>query len=138
MQIVCDHLNVIMVPLPECASGEWGPAKAYRLFGLIPLTHEDAIVNGERGELEMRFRMCKPLAEFVAALHKNRVDDRALHRCVQTSMRGDQVIVRLQFPDEGQYGLDIYTREKTTTMVTNGSGKQLLTHCCKYLINARI
>lgn len=44
-KVVCESLNVIMVPLPECASGEWGPAKAYRLFGLIPLTHEDAIVN---------------------------------------------------------------------------------------------
>lgn len=29
-----------MVPLPDCASGEWGPTKATRLFGLIPITHQ--------------------------------------------------------------------------------------------------
>lgn len=44
-----------MVPLPECASGEWGPAKAYRLFGMIPLTHEDAIISCNR-RLEISFR----------------------------------------------------------------------------------
>lgn len=37
-----------MVPLPECASGEWGPAKALRLFGLVSLTHPDAIINCEQ------------------------------------------------------------------------------------------
>lgn len=31
-----------MVPLPDCASGEWGPTKATRLFGLIPITHQVA------------------------------------------------------------------------------------------------
>ncbi|VDM40531.1 unnamed protein product [Toxocara canis] len=108
-KIVCEQLNVIMVPLPECASGEWGPAKAYRLFGLIPLTHEDAIINSER-YLEIKFRMVKPLAEFVASLHKNRTDDRALQRCCQTSIRGDTVSIRIDFYEEGQYGLDIYTR----------------------------
>lgn len=52
-----------MVPLPECASGEWGPAKAYRLFGLIPITHEDAIINSSQF-LDIRFKYmdyCCPL-----------------------------------------------------------------------------
>lgn len=39
-QIVCDELQTVMVPLPDCASGEWGPTKATRLFGLIPITHQ--------------------------------------------------------------------------------------------------
>lgn len=125
-----------MVPLPECASGEWGPAKAYRLFGLIPLTHEDAIVNSGR-ELEIRFRMSKPLVEFVGNLHKNRMEDRRLSKCVTQTIRGDQVIFRIHFPEEGQYGLDIYTRESGNGRAST-QGKQLLTHCCKYLINARL
>uniref|UniRef100_F1KWC6 Kyphoscoliosis peptidase n=2 Tax=Ascaris TaxID=6251 RepID=F1KWC6_ASCSU len=134
-KIVCEQLNVIMVPLPECASGEWGPAKAYRLFGLIPLTHEDAIINSDRF-LEIKFRMVKPLVEFVASLHKNRTDDRTLQRCCQASIRGDVVSIRIEFNEEGQYGLDIYTRESSSRSAIGG--KQLLTHCCKYLINARM
>lgn len=39
-KIVCEDLQTVMVPLPDCASGEWGPTKATRLFGLIPVTHQ--------------------------------------------------------------------------------------------------
>uniref|UniRef100_A0A0N5AH95 LIM zinc-binding domain-containing protein n=1 Tax=Syphacia muris TaxID=451379 RepID=A0A0N5AH95_9BILA len=134
-KISCEQLNVIMVPLPECASGEWGPAKAFRLFGLIPVSHEDAIINSDRF-LDIKFRMSKPLAEFVASLHRNNVNERSLQRYCQTSIRSDVVTIRIEFPEEGQYGLDIYTRENNSHTVANG--KQLLTHCCKYLINARV
>ncbi|KAI1720045.1 hillarin [Ditylenchus destructor] len=133
-KIICDSLNVIMVPLPECASGEWGPAKAYRLFGLIPITHEDAIINCDQ-YCELKFKMLKPMAEFVACLHKNGTDDRNLQMCCHTSIRGDEVTINLEFPDEAQYGLDIYTRSATQK---NLNGRQLLTHCCKYLINVRV
>lgn len=54
--------------------------------------------------------MLKPLAEFVSTLHKNRTDDRHLQRWCNTSIRDDVVIINLEFPDEGQYGIDIYTR----------------------------
>lgn len=39
-KIVCEELQTVMVPLPDCASGEWGPTKATRLFGLIPITYQ--------------------------------------------------------------------------------------------------
>lgn len=40
IQICCAELQTVMVPLPDCASGEWGPTKATRLFGLVPITHQ--------------------------------------------------------------------------------------------------
>lgn len=39
-KICCEDLQTVMVPLPDCASGEWGPTKATRLFGLVPITHQ--------------------------------------------------------------------------------------------------
>ena len=39
-KISCEDLQTVMVPLPDCAGGEWGPTKATRLFGLIPITHQ--------------------------------------------------------------------------------------------------
>uniref|UniRef100_A0A0K0EKG5 LIM zinc-binding domain-containing protein n=1 Tax=Strongyloides stercoralis TaxID=6248 RepID=A0A0K0EKG5_STRER len=132
-KIQCKNLSVIMVPLPECASGEWGPPKAYRLFELVPLTHEDPIITCGQ-HLEIKFKMLQPLAEFVCSLHKNNVDDRRLQKCCKTFIYGDEVSIRIEFPDEGQYGLDIYTRNSKKP---NINGKQLLTHCCKYLINSR-
>ncbi|VDM53344.1 unnamed protein product [Angiostrongylus costaricensis] len=131
-KVVCDSLQVIMVPLPECASGEWGPAKATRLFGLRPISHFDAIVNAGRS-VEIKFRMTKRLCEVVAALHRNRTDDRVLQDCCRTHFKDDQISIQIDFPEEGQYGLDIYTRQDDQLV----NGRQLLTHCCKYLIHSR-
>lgn len=134
-KIVCDELRTVMVPLPDCASGEWGPLKATRLFGLVPLTHEEALIFSAR-ELEIQFRMSRPLTDFMASLHKNGVDERRLVRYVSVSIDDDDDLVtfRIRFPDEGQYGLDIYTRELNCVEMFT-TDKQLLTHCCKYLIN---
>ena len=33
------------VPLPDCAPGEWGPAKAVKLLGLVPLSHLYPVIN---------------------------------------------------------------------------------------------
>uniref|UniRef100_A0A183CBM4 LIM zinc-binding domain-containing protein n=1 Tax=Globodera pallida TaxID=36090 RepID=A0A183CBM4_GLOPA len=134
-KIVCDSLQHIMVPLPECASGEWGPAKAFRLFGLVPRTHEEPIINCDQ-YCEIRFRVMKPLTELVANLHRNGMESRHLQKCVQCSLDDDEVVISLAFPDEGQYGMDIYTRDAHQRNGLNG--RQMLTHCCKYLINARV
>jgi len=57
-------------------------------------------------------------------------------RYATQTVRNDEVIFYISFPEEGQYGLDIYTREIDSNEVPGTSGKQLLTHCCKYLINS--
>uniref|UniRef100_T1GF61 Uncharacterized protein n=1 Tax=Megaselia scalaris TaxID=36166 RepID=T1GF61_MEGSC len=52
--------------------------------------------------------------------------------------------ITISFPEEGQYGLDIYTRELNGPSPSRHhhdnnnslSEKHLLTHCCKYLINS--
>ncbi|OTF83220.1 Hillarin-like protein [Euroglyphus maynei] len=136
-KILCDELRTVMVPLPDCASGEWGPLKATRLFGLVPLTHEEALIFSPR-DLEIQFRMSRPLTDFMASLHRNGSDERKLARFVTVLIddKDDLVSFRIIFPDEGQYGLDIYTREQQqSTNEMFNIDKQLLTHCCKYLIN---
>lgn len=54
--------------------------------------------------------MLKPLVEFIATLHKNNISDKHLQQCVRTSVHGEDVTIELELPDEGQYGLDLYTR----------------------------
>ena len=135
-KIVCSDLQTVMVPLPDCASGEWGPAKATRLFGLIPLTHQDALIFAGQ-TLEIQFQMSRPLTDFMATLHKNGLEEKKLSKYVSQKVSGDIVTLSVQFPEEGQYGMDIYTREvSATNNRTENSEKQLLTHCCKYLINS--
>ena len=80
-KIVCSELQTVMVPLPDCASGEWGPAKATRLFGLIPLTHQDALIFAPQS-LEIQFQMSRPLTDFMATLHKNGMEEKKLSKYV--------------------------------------------------------
>jgi hypothetical protein len=77
VKIECAMLSTVMVPLPDCASGEWGPAKAMRLFGLIPLSHPDPLIFSGREAL-IEFRMSRPLTDFMATLHKNGTDEKKL------------------------------------------------------------
>lgn len=168
-KIIARNLKTVMIPLPDCASGEYGPMKATRLFGIIPLTHESGLISvqNEKRFLEIQFRMTRPLLDFMASLHKNGYDERQLSKSIKIFIDGDIVFVTVKFFEDGQYGLDIYTRDH---MISNSSSnnasplsapsingrkataaqssaidmnlsnepkKQLLTHCCKYLINVR-
>lgn len=171
-KIIARGLKTCMIPLPDCASGEYGPMKATRLFGLIPITHENGLISvqNEKRFLEIQFRMTRPLLDFMASLHKNGYDERQLSKSIKIFIDGDIVFVTVKFFEDGQYGLDIYTRDNQTATSCNnlppnrnhddllkvhqlGSNnpsritatsdppeepkKQLLTHCCKYLVNIR-
>lgn len=87
-----------MVVLSKLVSGIYLYRNTFFLF--------ETDVFNKLGEI----RMVKPLAEFVASLHKNRVDDRNLQGQCQSSIRGDIIKILVDFYEEGQYGLDIYTR----------------------------
>lgn len=122
--------------------------------------------------------MSRPLTDFMATLHKNGIEEKKLAKYVTHSTLDDIVtfIIKwvrpsspfvelnsfwlyssfhsLSFPEEGQYGLDIYTRElgapqhhhhnnnninsnnNHNNSSTSSGEKHLLTHCCKYLINS--
>jgi hypothetical protein len=86
--------------------------------------------------------MSRPLTDFMATLHKNGLEEKKLSKFVSQKTVGDIVALSVTFPEEGQYGMDIYTREMSTSSAGSGSSgsdsneKHLLTHCCKYLINS--
>ena len=143
---MCEDLHTVMVPLPDCASGEWGPAKANRLFGLSPVTHQDALIFAGQ-QLDIAFKMTRPLTDFMATLHKNGMEEKKLSKYVTHRINEKVVTLSVSFPEEGQYGMDIYTREVVSSSSSSSSSsnsanneteseKHLLTHCCKYLINS--
>lgn len=74
-KIVCEELTQRMHPLPACASGEWGPMKAQRHFGIMPLAaHKSAIVETALGSVELKFRLPKML-KIHGKLHNNTLTD---------------------------------------------------------------
>lgn len=80
--------------------------------------------------------MSRQLTDFMATLHKNGVEEKRLSKFVSHNIQDDVVIFNISFPEEGQYGLDIYTREMAGAVHDSSGEKHLLTHCCKYLINS--
>jgi len=80
-RIVCNELTGKMHPLPNCATGEWGPTKERRHFGLVPLSHTSGLINVET-VVELRLRQPRPL-QFVFRLRFNDVDDSQLKPSVR-------------------------------------------------------
>lgn len=137
-KICCKQLTGKMHPLPNCASGEWGPKKAQRHFNILPYYDKPAngekqdnynagIVNAEN-DFELKFTIPRPL-QFVAKLRMNQVDDHILDPFVNLSMQRDVLTIYVTLPQTGQYGLDLYARPKEST------DTHTLSHACKYLIN---
>ncbi len=94
--------------------------------------------------------MTRPLTDFMATLHKNGMEEKKLSKYVSHRISDSGLVtLSVSFPEEGQYGMDIYTREVVSSSnggsnhhshhhhnEANDSEKHLLTHCCKYLINS--
>lgn len=148
-KIRCKNLKGKMHPLPDCASGEWGPMKAIRHFGLVPLEQEpdnisdagssdagsnDAPENPKAGIINvedsktLRFKMPMRL-QFVVKLKMSGVEQKALDPFVYHTVESDILAVTVTMPQLGQYGLDIYAKPKSSDAKT-------LSHACKYLLNA--
>lgn len=126
-KVVCEELVGKMHPLPNCASGEWGPSKGVRHFGLKPLTHMTGVVNVDN-ETEIHFRMPRAL-HFLCKLRMNGVEDSVLEKYVSHSVDRDVLRVRVRPPQPGQYGLDVYARPE------DAADNHTLAHACKYLLN---
>jgi hypothetical protein len=126
-KIICEELVGKMHPLPACASGEWGPSKGRRHFGLVPLTHALGVINVE-DEVEVRFKMPRPL-HCLSKLKYNSIEDKALERFVSHSVHDGTLTVRAVLPMAGQFGLDIYARPE------DAANSHTFAHACKYLLN---
>lgn len=130
-QIVCPRLTSgRMLPLPECVAGEWGPAKAWRNFGMEALTHTNGIIysDDDDDDLEIHFR-CPSRFQIQCRLRSSHVTtDQALQGQAKVDrMADDRVAIRLRLDGAGQYGLDLYVR----------CDGQTLHHACKYLLNCK-
>ncbi|ESO03432.1 hypothetical protein HELRODRAFT_192035 [Helobdella robusta] len=126
-KIVCEELTGKMHPLPNCATGEWGPNKAKRHFNMAPLTHQSGVINLDN-DVEIRFQMPRALT-FLCKLRLNSIEDALLEKFVTSSVVDSILTVRVSPPQPGQYGLDIYAKPD------DASSNQPLAHACKYLLN---
>ncbi|CAG5123160.1 unnamed protein product, partial [Candidula unifasciata] len=134
-KVVCETLSGKMHPLPNCAPGEWGPKKAQRHFGLIPMIKPSPDFDMKRAGIltvedhfELKFKSQKSY-QLLAKLRLNSVESKLLDPFVNVTSSGSVLSVYVSFPQVGQFGLDIFARPKGVT------DPAALSHACKYLIN---
>ncbi len=72
------------------------------------------------------FEKTRPVLDFVTKLYKNGVKEEELRQGARYRNKDNYIIFDIKVPQDGQYGLDIYTRERW---------EDKMLHCCKYLIN---
>ena len=137
-KIVCKHRSSKMHPLPNCASGEWGPKKALRHFGVHQIypdnldSHTSENLKGGLLDVydrtELHFTVSRPLI-FVAKLRMNHVEDNVLEPYLSINSDFNKLTIFVTLPQAGQYGIDIYSRTQDSPETAP------LSHVCKYLIN---
>jgi len=147
-KIRCKTLKGKMHPLPDCAAGEWGPKKAQRHFGIVPIFTELSDTSSDTGStssndspdnpkagilnvedsVSVKFRMPISL-QFVAKLKMNNVEQKALDPFVYHTVENNVLTVTATMPQLGQFGLDLYAKPRSSDAKT-------LSHACKYLLNA--
>ena len=126
-KIVCQGREDSKFLLPNCAPGEWGPKKASRQFKMTPMSHTLGVLETENN-LKVKFTLGLPLV-FLAKIRMNDIEDKFFQDFVDAQYDDEHLRVKVGFPTEGQYGLDIYAKPKSAP------ADQPLAHACKYLIN---
>lgn len=135
-KLVCASMTGKMHPLPNCAAGEWGPKKAMRHFGIIPILSDGATGDGEKvgiimaeDQFQLRYLLPRPL-QFVVKLRMNQVEEKTLDSFVRlVTDNSKELTITVTLPQQGQYGLDVYAKPKAA------ADTNTLSHACKYLIN---
>ncbi|KAK3601985.1 hypothetical protein CHS0354_013692 [Potamilus streckersoni] len=110
-------------PLPTNERGEWGPGLDTEALGLNPVTHSRGEVEAEDGKAEVRFQMNQPV-EFEHRLIRG--ENEELHNRVLHRIEDKEAVFNVRVPQEGEYALNLYAREK-------GSNKDF-PNVCNYLL----
>ncbi|WAQ98341.1 HIL-like protein [Mya arenaria] len=112
-KIICAETGVNVKPLPVSSEIGWGPTDALVDLGMDSLTHKHPIINLDTEPVTfVRFALPKDRtveieADFVT--HGMSSDEMSSH--VTVEIEGEVVVVQVSPPGEGEYALQLYTRD---------------------------
>ena len=122
--IHCEQAAEDAKALPENTRQEWGPGKDLADAGLVPLTHQDAVIEADEGAVQVRFQATKPV-ELRHTLHSNNKTKEDLQGNVIHYMDNDEIVFNIKVPEDGDYALNLFAK--------NGGHEQSL---CSYLVSS--
>ncbi|XP_068670945.1 dynein beta chain, ciliary-like [Montipora foliosa] len=116
--IHCDKPAEDSKALPENTRQEWGPGRDLAKAGIVPITHQDAVIEAEEGSAELRFKTTKSV-DIIHSLHSETKAKRTCKQMSSTSKKmmnccsvwGDIGITRLTKSKFGTWNGDVKTGE---------------------------
>eukprot|EP00058_Branchiostoma_floridae_P023043 XP_002608533.1 hypothetical protein BRAFLDRAFT_92385 [Branchiostoma floridae] len=104
--IVCESAKQSCTPLPECPIA-WGPGRDVVKAGMTPLTHKEAVIKADTGQVEIKFRRPSNL-DFRQNLYKVKCEETELAGFAVNVLKSDEVTFLVRAPEKGTNGLIIY------------------------------
>ena len=111
-----------MVPLPDCVPGEWGPAKAWKLFGLKATSHPNPVIftapesavdlrdETKQLTLNIEFEKTRPVLDFMTKLYKNGVREEELKQGARYRIKDNYVIFDIKVEGRGGWKVGLFTK----------------------------
>ena len=112
-------------PLPDCPEIGWGPGTDIESHGLTPKTNDSAIIECKNGMLDIKFSAVEGMS-ILPKLRHNNIDDSVLTDHALVRREGNEVIVSLRLPQQGEYALKLFADDVDK--------EGFLENVCNYLI----
>ena len=127
-KVVCDSTSdEVTSPFPYCSDSSWGLDMYASFIGarLIP-THRTAVVFCPDGHGLVSLKLSDPELRLYARLVREGLAFDILKRGVTVVKDDSQVVIRVELPEPGEYGLEVFVNDP------DKDGK-LFAHFCQYL-----
>ena len=107
--IHCDKPAEGVKAFPENNRREWGPGPDLEAAGLLPLSHDDAMIEAEDGTVIVRFK-AERAVEILHHLHSNTKTKEDLKGQIVHYMDDDkgELVVYIRLPETGDYALNLF------------------------------
>ena len=127
--IHCDKPAEGVKAFPENDRREWGPGPDLEAAGLLPVTHQEALIDTTDGTIEVRFKKTDETVNILHNLHSNnKTKDELKHSIVHyTDHKNQEIVMLVKLPDPGDYALNILAGNETT----NGKYQNV----CSYILS---
>ena len=122
--IECSEPKIDCQPLPELPPNGWGITPDTLALGVLPLTHDRAVIISESGRCEVRLKFENPM-DVTYELKAYDQDDFLLKQYAMMWWEEDICVVQTRFSDPGEYALKVNGSKK--------GGAQMI-NVCNYLI----